>query len=224
PTQLAAQTLVFEEQLAVGQQPANLAEHFIQQDRLHQVIVGAALESFDGVLHRGISRDQQHERLGAEPEQAFEQLDPVHARQLHVAQRHVKTPLADEVEGLFPVATNGDFKAHRAEVLRQCFPDERFIVHDQDTSLFGKTPLAWGLDRLRPVDSRFYHAGSLASRTGSASSTWVQHSAETGSRTRKTVPCPGRVSKCTVPPWLLTSWRVTNKPRPVPCFLVVKYG
>src|SRR5208282_3636288 len=29
PTQLAAQTLVFEEQLAVGQQPANLAEHFI---------------------------------------------------------------------------------------------------------------------------------------------------------------------------------------------------
>ena len=53
----------------MGQQPPHLAEHFVEQDRLHQVIVGAALERLDGVLDGGVGGDEQHERFRADPVQ-----------------------------------------------------------------------------------------------------------------------------------------------------------
>src|SRR5690348_8191876 len=44
----------------------------------------------------------------------------------------------------------------------------------------------------------------------------------TGNRTRNVVPAPGVEENSTEPPCSPISRRVTNRPRPVPCCLVVK--
>src|SRR5207248_3112297 len=84
--QLAPQPLVFQVQLAVGEQPADLAQHFVEQDRLHQVIVRAALKGLHGVFDGAVGGDEQDKGFGTDLEQPLQQLDAVDVRELHVAQ------------------------------------------------------------------------------------------------------------------------------------------
>ena len=51
--------------------------------------MGAPAEGGDGVLDRRIGRDHQHERLGPGAEQSVEQVEPVEAGELDVAERQV---------------------------------------------------------------------------------------------------------------------------------------
>ena len=45
------------------QQPADLDEHLVEQDRLHQVIVSAALKRLDGIFDGGVGGDEHDEGL-----------------------------------------------------------------------------------------------------------------------------------------------------------------
>src|SRR5260221_13185588 len=56
------------------------------------------------------------------------------------------------------------------------------------------------------------------------SSRFLHVSCSTGSTIRKVVPTPIFVSKSSSPPCLSTSCSTTERPRPVPPFLVVKNG
>src|SRR5205085_1050160 len=93
PVQLAAQVLVLLVKVPVLEHAPDLAEHLVEQDRLHEVVVRAALERLDRVFDGREGGHQQYERLRAELEQPFEKLDAVDPGQLNVAQGDVVAPL-----------------------------------------------------------------------------------------------------------------------------------
>src|SRR5262249_33582282 len=102
--------------------------------------------------------------------------------------------------------------------LGQCLPDERLIIHDQYATLgHGDRET-----RRRVGCISFSRTGSTHDNCFSLSACLLVSLSKSGSRTRNTVPPPGCDPKSMLPPWSLMSLRVTNRPRPVPCFLVVK--
>ena len=129
--QFAPQPLVFQVQLAIGQQPPHLAGHLVEQDRLHQVVVGAALERLDGVLDRGVGGDEQHEGLGADLQQSFQHLQTVDARQLHVAQDHVIGPLFRLGERFLTAGAGRDGETFAGQILGQGVADQRLVIDDE---------------------------------------------------------------------------------------------
>ena len=130
--QLAAQPLVVERQPPVFEQPANLGEYFVEQDWLHQVVVGAALEGGDGVFDRAVRGDQEHERFRIDLEQASEQFQPVHAGELHVAQGKIETRLARPAQRDLGRFTRSDGETLLREKLGETGPNDRLVVDDQD--------------------------------------------------------------------------------------------
>src|SRR5262249_37585893 len=131
-TELSSKILVLLKQVSVGEKASNLAQDFVEQDRLHQVIMGSALKCFDGIFHGGIGRDQKHKRLRIELEERLEELDTVHSGELDVAERNVEWPVRRSREGLFPVGAGAHLETFLSQVLGERFADQRFVVNDQD--------------------------------------------------------------------------------------------
>jgi hypothetical protein len=130
--QFTPKPLVFQVEGALGQHAANLGQHLVEQDRLHQVIVSAALESLDGVLDGRVSRDEQNEGFGAEALQTVEQFEAVDARQLHVAKGHVEALFGGMLQRLLAGSADRHPIAFLRQVLGQGIADEDLIVHHED--------------------------------------------------------------------------------------------
>ena len=173
----------------MGQQPANLGQHLVEQDRLHQVVVGAALKRLDGVLDRGIGRDQQHERLGADLGAAVPAVPdrpcPATARRTG---RRRSAARAARASASSPERAGDDGEALLGEVLGQGVADQRLVVDHQDRTRPGRPGAGGG----------FYHdAASFPPWRGAAHG--IAHGrvargrpAASGRQTRKTAPSPGR--------------------------------
>src|SRR5262249_40342330 len=128
----------------------------------------------------------------------------------------------------FAAGTGRNREAFLRQIFGQRLAYERLIVHDQDGIADCGLRIADGcrrfcLPRITQDHMSSTHVNRDSSPATSHSAFRTPHSPR-GRRTRNSVPRPGAVSNSTVPPWSATSFRVTNSPSPVPCFLVVKYG
>src|SRR5262249_53700374 len=150
----------------------------------------------------------------------------------HVAQGDVEGVLGGPGQRLLAAAAGGDRESLLRQELGEGVADQRLVIDDQDVGGPGATlsPLAPGVrERGRGRGGRMLHGSAPSpaaplSRSGGEGSKTSRGAgsgsarAIAGRQTRNAVPgaCPGTHS--TVPPWSASSLRVTNRPRPVPCF------
>src|SRR5436305_39450 len=78
----------------------------------------------DGILDRGVRRDEKHEGFRTDLEEPAEELETVHAGKLYIAERDVEALLAGERKRFLGVAARGDAKALVREVLGERLADE----------------------------------------------------------------------------------------------------
>src|SRR5450432_854126 len=102
--QLPTQPLILAVDLTQLQQPTNLAEHFIEKDRLHQVVLGAALKCLDGTFDGAISRNEQHERLGIDRQNAMQCLDAIDTGKIDVAEHDIEKAIGRPLSRLLAAA------------------------------------------------------------------------------------------------------------------------
>ena len=211
---------------AIAHQPVDLGEQLLEDHRLHQVVVRPALEGRDGVLDRGVGGDHQDQGLGPDLEQAVEQFEAVGAGQLDVAEGQVGLEPLGEGQGRGGVAGHADLVALPLEELLEGRGDHLLVVDDEDAPR--------GLRRPRAARGRGESAAVLIARLPSRlrprrrapgrASAARGSGRSAGSRTVNVDPRPGSVRYESVPPSSSTICRLTNRPSPVPCGLVVKNG
>ena len=69
---------------AAADEHARARLQFLEREGLHQVIVGAQVETFDPVLQRGARRENQHRDARLPPPQPPQDVDPVDVRESEV--------------------------------------------------------------------------------------------------------------------------------------------
>ncbi len=87
---------------AAPDQRADARHQLGEGERLHQVVVGAAVEAEHAVLHRVARRQHQHRRFQAALTQRGEDLEAAAAGQAEIEQNHVEGLGGDAEEGALP--------------------------------------------------------------------------------------------------------------------------
>jgi hypothetical protein len=132
--QFAAQILVLLIQFAVAHHAANFGQHFVEYDRLHEIVVGAALKRFDRILDGRISGHERDQCLRADLEQTVEQFNAVEPGQLHIADGDIEPFLRRQFEAGFGGRGGFDRVRFLCQELGQCAADQRFVIDDEDSA------------------------------------------------------------------------------------------
>ena len=129
--QLTTQRLVLNKQLAKFKDAFQLIQHIVKNDRFDQVIKCPRFEGLDGVLDRGIGRDDQAEHRRVDPLQLPQQCHPVPIGQLDVADGDMEVLLLSCLQTFGHVPSFGDFESFPGQELGQRVTDDWLIFYDE---------------------------------------------------------------------------------------------
>ncbi len=132
--ELPPQGLVLEQQPAILHEPVDLGQQLLEHHRLHQIIMGPALECGHRVLDRGVGRDHDEERLGPDLERAVQKRQAVAAGKLDVAEHHVGLERGDQAQRRGHVHGRGHVVRLALEELLERGRDDFFIIDDEDAA------------------------------------------------------------------------------------------
>src|SRR5438105_3897564 len=105
-----------------------------QAERLRHIVVTAGTERVHLVLHRVLGGEEEDRRLEALLAQAAADLDPFDVRQHPVEDDQVGLEVANDAEGVPPVARLADVEALVAERGRDRVDDRALVVDDEDST------------------------------------------------------------------------------------------
>ena len=114
---LAPERLVFPEQPPQANQPVDTGGQILEEDRLHQVVVGSALKGGDGVFHRRIGGDHDEQGLGAKLKRPVQNGDPVSPGKLNVAEDDLGLECFDLGQSRGKVSRHGHLESLALEKL-----------------------------------------------------------------------------------------------------------